>query len=215
MEWGIVPELWAQNAEQYLAEIPPAVKNQLQRALKEILRWSDQHGRQWTNHNAVWMALHVREKYNALGQHHVHAVILDCNRTAKTFDVWMEWSEDEPKHFIQYWYMASPGSYNPQWHSSEHKRHKDVSKALAKFLRKVAMRAKTSLNMCLRGVREAMPDVTVGEICAVVDSDPGRYGHEKVGDGDMLVWANPRQQYRRHPNDLDHLMDLSNPDRRM
>ena len=60
-----------------------------------------------------------------------------------------------------------------------------------------------------------MPDVTVEEIRAVVDSDPGRYGHEKVADGDMLVWANPRQQYRRHPNDLDHLMDLSNPDRRM
>ena len=200
------PELWAQNAEQYLAEIPLAVRGQLQRALKESLRWSTQHGRQWTNHDAVWLALHMRERYNVLGQHHVHAVILDCNRTSKTFDVWHEWSEDEPKHFIQWWYMASPGSFNPTWHSTRHKRHKELSKTLAQYLRRIAHDRQASFDLCLQGVRGKFPDATKEEVRTVIDMDPGRYGFEFAASGEMWVWAHRSDHYRRRPGDLDHLM---------
>lgn len=200
---------WHERASQYLHELPQhVVLPSLQRAIKEILRWSPDNRHQWVSHEELWMTMRLRERYRFMGPQHVHAVIVNCNSIDTCFDIYQEWSRQEPWQLLKYWYRATPGTCPLRWDTDFQRENKHVSKLLAHYLRKLCHRRAARVIDALTYVQGHVPDATIEQLCRIVAYDPGRFSKAMV-HGEQVLWANPRVhgRYCPNPNNLDADMD--------
>lgn len=198
---------WHSWSQWYLDTIPlGAVREQLQRAVKEILRWSDDHGNEWTSHEQVRASIRLRERYNVLGPHHVHAIIVDCNRDHPVFDVFHEWTTSEPWRLVKYWYKARPGTCPVNWVPNYCRKNTDISKRLAVYLRKDCRRKPVPLDQVFQQLRADFEDLTLEALVGVISADPGRYSMDHRY-GDTFICARPAHCYRKNLPSLDKIME--------
>lgn len=200
---------WNERASQYLQEIPEhPVRDQMLRAIKEILRHSSDTPNQWISHAELWTSLRLRQRYPMMGPQHVHAIICASNAVAATFDVYQEWSTQEPWRLVMYWYRPTPGSFIARWHSDNRHANKEVSKCLAYFLRKICRRQPTKMTDALQYLSNQVVTVSMQQLELIVAYDSGRFARH-IRNGEAYVVANARFDgiYRTTSSNLDADME--------
>ena len=200
---------WQQQALEYLREIPEhPVRHQMQRAIKEILRWTPDTRHKWISHEALWDSMRLRQRYPFMGPAHVHAVIVDCNQDAQVFDVYQEWSSDEPSQLLKYWYRATPGTCPARWDNVHQHHNKHISKMLVHYLRRICDRRPIQMEDALAYIQQQAPGTTEEHLELILAGDPGRFAKSFV-NGKYMLCANSRHNgvYRSYPSDLDSAMD--------